>query len=344
LAQIIGPVSDGLSAIGFSDSTVAWLTRNHAWRLLMLSGTAPAALTFLIRLFVPESERWEAEKKRGGASNWASVDLLGIVVGAVGPTLIVYLWAVDNPFQMALTANGLLILRIVGTIIGMVVATIGYAYPVVRYLQRDALSAAHRGESWAPTLRRMLLAAGLSGVPLLATWASVQWAPTWADKLTEGTMATAKSWTQIWSAFGATLGTIVAALIGERFGRRISYVLLCLVSYGSIQLLYLGNNSYGTNFLASVFLVGFCTASFYGWLPLYLPELFHTRVRATGQGFGFNFGRILAAVGALQTGNLIRTYFEGDYSRACSIMGSIYLVGLVLIAFAPETKGQPLPE
>ena len=344
LAQVIGPVANGLSAIGFSDSTVTWLTGNQAWRLLMISGTFPAALTFFIRLFVPESKRWEAEKKRGAASSWASVDLLGVLIGATGPAIIVYLWAVDAPFQIAFTAQGLLAVRIIGTILGMAVATVGYAYPVVRYLQRDAVEGTHRGDSWKPTLRRMLLAAGLSGVPLLATWASVQWAPTWADKLTGGEMVTAKSWTQVWSAFGATLGTIAAALIGERLGRRWSYALLCLVSYGSIQLLYLGNDAYGTNFLASVFLVGFCTASFYGWLPLYLPELFHTRVRATGQGFGFNFGRILAAVGALQTGNLIRTYFEGDYARACSVMGSIYLVGLVLIAFAPETKGKPLPD
>ena len=47
------------------------------------------------------------------------------------------------------------------------------------------------------------------------------------------------------------------------------------------------------------------TASFYGWLPLYLPELFPTRIRATGQGFAFNFGRVLAAVGALQSGQLL---------------------------------------
>ena len=39
-------------------------------------------------------------------------------------------------------------------------------------------------------------------------------------------------------------------------------------------------------------LLGVFTAAFYGWLPLYLPELFPTRVRATGQGLSFNFGRI----------------------------------------------------
>jgi MFS transporter, SHS family, sialic acid transporter len=71
--------------------------------------------------------------------------------------------------------------------------------------------------------------------------------------------------------------------------------------------------------------------------------LFPTKVRATGQGFSYNFGRILAAVGALQTGNLL-TLFGNDYAKACSIAAGVYVVGLVLIALAPETKGKPLPE
>ena len=89
------------------------------------------------------------------------------------------------------------------------------------------------------------------------------------------------------------------------------------------------------------FLAGAFTASFYGWLPLYLPELFSTRVRATGQGFSYNFGRILAAVGTLQTGELTRYY---GFPKACSAMSLIYLLGMAIIWLAPETRGRPLPE
>jgi MFS family permease len=102
-------------------------------------------------------------------------------------------------------------------------------------------------------------------------------------------------------------------------------------------------NEFGATFLAMVFVVGVCTASFYGWLPLYLPELFPTRVRATGQGLSFNFGRILAAGGALQMGALMQT-FHGDYARAGGTIVLIYALGLALIWLAPETKGKPLPE
>jgi hypothetical protein len=78
-------------------------------------------------------------------------------------------------------------------------------------------------------------------------------------------------------------------------------------------------------------------------LPLYLPELFPTRVRATGQGLCYNFGRIIAAAGALQMGRLLQLY-KGSYARAGATITLIYALGLVLIWFAPETKDKPLPD
>jgi MFS transporter, SHS family, sialic acid transporter len=137
-------------------------------------------------------------------------------------------------------------------------------------------------------------------------------------------------------------------LICDWLGRRWAYCLLCLGSLGSALLFFQYNSAYGPVFLACVFLAGAFTASFYGWLPLYLPELFPTAVRATGQGFSFNFGRILAAVGVLQTGNLMDRFpvgpGESAYPKACSVMSLIYVVGLVIIWLAPETRGKPLPE
>src|SRR5262249_40607584 len=139
-----------------------------------------------------------------------------------------------------------------------------------------------------------------------------------------------KSYTQFWGSLGAIVGTILAALLADWIGRRLAYMLMSLTSLGSILLFYLGNSTLGFQFLATLFLAGALTASFYGWLPLYLPELFPTRVRATGQGFSFNFGRILAAVGVMQTGTLMG-FFKGGYPQACSIMSAIYLVGIVVI-------------
>jgi len=122
----------------------------------------------------------------------------------------------------------------------------------------------------------------------------------------------------------------------------VTYALLCVGSVGSIAALYQLNDSYGPAYLWWAFLAGTITAAFYGWLPLYLPELFRTKVRATGQGFGYNFGRIIAAVGVLQLPTVMDRLHVG-WQGACTAMSAVYLVGLGLIWLAPETKGRPLP-
>jgi MFS family permease len=187
----------------------------------------------------------------------------------------------------------------------------------------------------------MLLGAGISSVPLLATWGGFMWTYPWVQKLT--TNPDAAPLTQVSSSLGAALGCVVGALLGDRFGRRPTYAGLCVLSLLSLLGMFTLNEQFGWLFVLSAGVTGAVTASFYGWLPLYLPELFPTKVRATGQGFSYNFGRILAAVGALQTGNLL-ALFGNDYAKACSIAAGVYVVGLVLIAIAPETKGKPLPE
>jgi MFS family permease len=109
------------------------------------------------------------------------------------------------------------------------------------------------------------------------------------------------------------------------------------------QILFRTFDTFNAGFIVMVAVMGVSVVSFYGLLPLYLPELFPTRIRASGTGVAFNSGRIFAAVGAITTGSLIG-YFNGDYAKAVSAITLVYLVGMVVIWFAPETKGKPLPE
>src|SRR5262249_36029604 len=125
-------------------------------------------------------------------------------------------------------------------------------------------------------------------------------------------------------------------------GRRPTYFGLCLAALAICSILFSRFTHFGLGFLVMVGLVGLSTAAFYGWLPLYLPELFPTRVRATGQGLAFNFGRIIAAIGAWQMGPLM-AYFGKNYAKAGATIVLIYLIGMAIIWFAPETKGKPLP-
>jgi MFS family permease len=172
--------------------------------------------------------------------------------------------------------------------------------------------------------------------------------------MTAGTQPKAKAFIQLFSAGGAVLGSLIAPIVGGVLGRRPTYCALCALSLLVCGALFNGFHQYSFAFLAMVGAVGFSTASFYGWLPLYLPELFPTRVRATGQGFAFNFGRILAALGAWQMGPLMAFFATAkmptgfgatsSYAKAGTTIMLIYVVGLAIIWLAPETKGKPLPE
>jgi MFS family permease len=331
LSTFLSEVREWLLGAGLSSSWVDLLMANAGWRLLMIFGAVPALLTFFIRLLVPESEKWQREKSRGVTSHWAARDLGGVAIGVIGAGGMIFLRAADFPLYQ----------QLLGAAAALVLVLVGYTYPVIRFLHRSGAAAHHSSHMFSPILRRMLLGACLGGVALLGTWASIQRAPLWADELS--TLPEAKAYTQILSALGAIFGTMAGALIANWVGRRIAYSILCLASLASAWLFFRGNDHFGTGFLVSVFFAGGFSASFYGWLPLYLPELFPTAVRATGQGFSFNFGRVLAAIGVLQTSTLMSA-FDNSLPKACSMMSLIYLVGIGLIWLAPETRGKPLPE
>lgn len=194
-----------------------------------------------------------------------------------------------------------------------------------------------------PLMRRTLLGILFASVALIGTWGSVQWLPLWADQLAGKSNPGAKAETQMVQALGAIFGCFVAPMLGARLGRRQAFFLLCLGSVLVCGYMFRTVASFGSEFLWNAFWVSTLTASFYGWFPLYLPELFPTRVRATGQGLCYNAGRVFAAVGALLQGQLVAA-FGGSYPKAGAIVTLIYLVGMALIWLAPETRGKPLPE
>src|SRR5262249_45582573 len=132
-----------------------------AWRVLMFVGAVPALLTFFIRLFVPESERWQEEKTRGATSHWQTRDLFGVLIGAAAGIVIIVLWAAED-LDLAV--------RIIASIPAVIIATLGYLYPVMRYVGRAQTTAAGASLPAGQTVGRLLLGAAISGVALLGTW------------------------------------------------------------------------------------------------------------------------------------------------------------------------------
>lgn len=201
---------------------------------------------------------------------------------------------------------------------------------------------ARLAEAFAPGLRRStLLATALATVVLLGAWGSVQWLPKLADGLA-GRSDEARSYTQMTLAAGIIIGAFSAPLLAQALNRRVVYGGMCVLSLIACAVVFRTPQVWGGTFLVGVFAIGLTTGSFYGWLPLYLPELFPTRLRATAQGFAYNAGRVLTTAGVLVGGQLVDA-FGGDVARMCAITSLIFALGLAVIPFCPETKGRPLP-
>jgi MFS family permease len=271
--------------------------------------------------------------------------LLAGVIGAAANAGLLLVAAIGRAFPVRPESWRWMFL--VGALPALLVFFVRLAVPESQAWQRATKErkAAPLRELFAGGLARpALLALAFASIPLIGTWAVAQWAvPAWVERLTGGEQPGAKGEVAMLWAIGAVLGSLAAPIAGARIGRRPAYFALCVLSLASTSFLFLANDAYDATMRASAVMCGATTAAFYGWLPLYLPELFPTRVRATGQGLAFNLGRIFAAAGAIGGGELVRV-FGNDYPRAGATMSSIYALGLVLIWFAPETRGRPLPE
>ena len=139
---------------------------------------------------------------------------------------------------------------------------------------------------------------------------------------------------------GSLLGMFAFTFAAAYFNRRTaflgSFVLcLCSVSYVCYSL------KTETDALWMLPLMGFATLSCFAGYSIYFPEIFPTRLRGTGVGFCYNTVRYLAAPFPFLLGWLSTLM---PFRTVAVIMSSIYLVGIVALVWAPETKGQPLPE
>jgi MFS family permease len=138
---------------------------------------------------------------------------------------------------------------------------------------------------------------------------------------------------------GGGLGLLAFGPLCEGIGRRPAFLVFHLGGLAAAILTF--QLVHGTTLLWFVLPVfGFLTLGMHAGYAIYFPELYPTRLRGTGAGFCFNAGRIivpplLIASGALQDAGLTK-------ENAFSILSLLYLVGILALVFAPETKGQEL--
>jgi Sugar (and other) transporter len=146
---------------------------------------------------------------------------------------------------------------------------------------------------------------------------------------------------------GAFLGIYTFTVVTARTGRRTAFIVSFLLALAATVMTF-GFLHKPSDILWMVPIMGFCTLLVFGGYSIYFPELYPTRLRSSGVGFCYNVGRIIAAVGPLTLGGLTVAFRDSGFSapfRAAAIsLASVYVLGAVTMLFAPETKGQPLPE
>jgi MFS family permease len=145
---------------------------------------------------------------------------------------------------------------------------------------------------------------------------------------------------------GAFAGMMLAARVCQWLGRKPFFAIAFTAAMLSTAMVFRYLDDI-TDIWWMLPIMGFCQLSLFAGYAIYFPELFPTRLRSTGTSFCYNVGRFVAASGPFLLGQLSSTVFAGSAEPmrpAGLAMCLVFLLGLAVLPFLPETKGQPLPE
>src|SRR5215467_4360073 len=256
-----------------------------AWRYVFLFGLVPAAIAFIVRIFVKEPERWQKASVTStpSISELFSPKFRTITLSGLGMALIALItWWSSNTFIVIVS----------------------------------------RGLANAQ--------AGLQGMTAVATQKLIlDW-----NKLA----------TNLFN-LGGLIGTLLTIPFAKHIGRRPMYIIYFLLSGLSLMGTF-GLDLSPHDRLYGYFFIGLTVFGVFGSFTYYLPELFPTRLRATGSGFCYNTGRIVAAVGPFLVGRLtaVATDPLSASLRVLFWVGAVPLIGLLLMPWVVETRHRVLAD
>ena len=293
------------------------LTEDTAWKTAFLIGAVPAFLCVFIQVKLKEPEKWVKAREAGRAT--------GVKFGSYESLLGEARWRRPALLGMMLCIAG---------VIGL--WGIGFFAPE---LVGDVINT---------SLKSKLAAQGLSDEAIKAELGSLG--------------AYYKGLNSIIQNLGAFFGMLCFPFLAQRLGRRTSFIILFIGALISTNAYFQLFKSTDQMWMSAV--MGFFQLALFAGFAVYLPELFPTRLRSTGTSFCYNVGRFLAATGPFTIAVLQKKLGEAaiaklpetadEVARAAAKLGafrdatmwvsSVFILGIVVVLFLPETKGRPLPE
>jgi MFS family permease len=305
------------------------------WRWMFVIGALPALLALVIRRRLKEPERWQQASHTGGTAKqlgsysqlfshptWRKHAILGLILACSG---VIGLWAVGF-----------------------------YTPDLIRQVQTKPLTTAvyEREISAAKAAGDTLRTSQLEEI--FGLWKDGKEASTSPElaevkKTLDGeikrTLTANQSYTSIAINVGAFLGMFSFGAISQRIGRKPTFAIALLSAFVTTVYVF-ATLQHMWQIFVLVPIMGFCQLSLFGGYAVYFPELFPTYLRSTGTSFCYNVGRFVAAFGPLVKIGLNYAFRNTPepLRYAGMTMCVVFLVGLFVLPFLPETKGKPLPE
>ena len=310
------------------------------WRIMFMIGAVPALLALVIRRRLKEPERWQQASHEG----------------AVKQQLGSYRELFGDPLLRKHAILGLL-LGCSG-IIGL--WSVGFYTPdLIRYVQRKGVSeqvyteqlaaANEAGNSERAGYLQGLLTANETPNQNVEIAPGAQTVKDELEGVIGGRLSAFASYTSMAINIGAALGMFGFGALAQRIGRKPTFVLALLAAFFTTVAVFLFLQEFWQIWVM-VPLMGFCQLSLFAGYAIYFPELFPTRLRSTGTSFCYNVGRFAAAFGPLvksQLEHVFGNFVDDPLLRiryAGVTMCGVFLIGLFVLPFLPETKDAPLPD
>jgi hypothetical protein len=282
------------------------------WRLMFVVGILPGLLVVVVQLKLKEPERWRMAVAGGGKKAGSYSELLG-----------------DRRWRGH--ALGGLVLALAG-----VIGLWGIAF-FSPDLQSYVAEPTYKAEARDQHLEGSDVPEGKDFPP-----------GSTAAKYVSGQKSYWAGITSLVQNSGAFFGIFAFSILTAYVGRKPTFALFFVLAGASTAMVFMFLRTWGDIFWM-VPVMGFFQLALFGGYAIYLPELFPTRLRSTGTSFCYNVGRLIAAGGPFALGMLTSVVYANlpapePLRYAGLTMCSVFLLGLIVLPFLPETKGKPLPE